>query len=826
MLAAAAKLLVVAWLPGAILFRLPIADRDRRAALAAEERLFWQVVLSLCLSLTVVMALAAVHRYSFSRLLAADLLVSIALALGARGRLRLDAPRPTASALVLVIVAALGCWRFFPPAEYVIGGKDPGTYVNEGILIAQRGTLVYRDPLVAEVPAPVRDLFFPSVEQAEHYGTRFMGFPILDPRDGAVVGQFPHVFPASIAIGYGIDGLSGARHAVGVWAILGLVAVYLAGARLLGRTAAALAVTLLALHVIEVWFARYPNAEVVMQALLFGAILANARAHVDGDAFFAPVAAALLVLLLFLRIDAVLAIGAVVVANLLAFLRGRPIHWSFAAVLAAGAALGAWYYGGPMRAYAYLPAQFIFNLQTWHRVALGAAAAVLAATLYAGRRRASAAQAVTGALPAIVSVVLCALAIYALFFRVPAGKLALENAFALRMYAAFYVTVPAVVAALIGYVLVARQRFWRDPALLLTIAVFCVFFFFKIRIVPEHFWAARRFLPVILPGTLLLACAAATWGLRQRGWRRLASGAIGAAFLVLLAAHYVRAASPVMAHVEYAGIIPELEQLAGRIKDDELLLVESRDAGSDAHVFGLPLAYIYARNVIVLGSARPERTAFASFLDWARRRYPRVYFLGGGGTDLLSRQWTARSVASQRFQVPEYESAFNAYPRGVRRKEFDFGLYELLPAVDSPGIWFDLDVGIRDDLHVVRFHAKEQVEGRSIRWSQRQSFVSVPAMPADSRELVLVMSSGGRPQAAPPADVTVYLNDRLLGTVRVGSGFRPYSLGIPADVAAAAAQSAEPARIRLVTPAWNPHTVLGSGDDRELGVMVDRVQVR
>jgi hypothetical protein len=32
----------------------------------------------------------------------------------------------------------LGIWRFFPPSEYIIGGKDPGTE-NEGIQIAQRG---------------------------------------------------------------------------------------------------------------------------------------------------------------------------------------------------------------------------------------------------------------------------------------------------------------------------------------------------------------------------------------------------------------------------------------------------------------------------------------------------------------------------------------------------------------------------------------------------------------------------------------------------------------------------------------------------------------
>ena len=62
------------------------------------------------------------------------------------------------------------------------------------------------------------------------------------------------------------------------------------------------------------WFARYPNAEMVMQALLFAALLAHARAHVDGDGFFAPVAGTLLGLLLFLRFDAVLGIAAVLAA--------------------------------------------------------------------------------------------------------------------------------------------------------------------------------------------------------------------------------------------------------------------------------------------------------------------------------------------------------------------------------------------------------------------------------------------------------------------------------------------------------------------------------
>ena len=61
--------MLVGYLPGALAFRLPIADRARRAALAAEERVFWHVVLSVGWSLALVMALAAVGQYSLLRLL-------------------------------------------------------------------------------------------------------------------------------------------------------------------------------------------------------------------------------------------------------------------------------------------------------------------------------------------------------------------------------------------------------------------------------------------------------------------------------------------------------------------------------------------------------------------------------------------------------------------------------------------------------------------------------------------------------------------------------------------------------------------------------------
>jgi hypothetical protein len=563
-----------------------------------------------------------------------------------------------------------------------------------------------------------------------------------------------------------------------------------------------------------------------MQALLFAALLANARAHVDGDPFFAPVSGLLLGLLLFLRVDALFPLAAVLAALALLAVTGVRIRWTFAVPLAAAAALLIPYATGLLREYVARPIAFVENLGAMTLATLAAAAAAFALLIVVARRFHTVADAIRTWVPWAFVAALLVAAVYAYAFRRPvAGRLADFDAYALRTFVAFYLTLPAFIAVLLGLLLTKRD-FWRDPAFFLTFGAVCLFTFYKTRIVPEHFWAARRFVAVILPGALLLLSAAAIGAPRGRGLvTRVVSAAIGVTFLAVLAVTYARIAKPVAAHVEYEGVIAHLEQLAGRVGDDDLLIVESRDSGSDVHVLGLPLAYIYARNVLVLSTAAPDKPAFAAFLDLMRARYRRVLFLGGGGTDLLSSRWSVTPIVSERFGVPEYQSALNAYPHGPNRKDFEYSLYEFGSPQPMPQET-TLDVGVNDDLNVIRFHAKETTEGRTFRWSERQSFLIVDHIRATDRTLVLWLSDGGRPPAAAPAVVQILMGTRSLGSVTVTNGFREYDISIPPDLAAASAGSGEPVRITLRTDTWNPLRVLGTADDRELGVMVDRVAVR
>jgi hypothetical protein len=379
-----------------------------------------------------------------------------------RGQLwwRGKATKITIAAIVPVAILLLGLWRFGPGSEYIIGGKDPGVYVNEGFAIARTGALFRQDATVAAVPPAARDLFFPAEGNEDYYGHRFMGVYINDPATGALITQFPQLFPASVAIGSELAGTVGGARTVVVWALLGLLAVYFFGARLIGRLASFFAVLLLALNLVEVWFGRYPNAEMLMQTLLFGGLLALARSHQDDDPFFGWVAGLLLGLLIFLRFDSFMAVTAMAAALAMAWaVRGQRIRLSTAVPVVVAAIAGLAYYAGPLRAYFFV---YKVNLPSLG-AGIAAVVAGLALTLLVRRLRPKFGDLLAKYLPLALGIALVLLAAYALFLRQPAGKLAEYDAAALRTFREAYVYWPALIAALAGCVMVTRREFWRDP---------------------------------------------------------------------------------------------------------------------------------------------------------------------------------------------------------------------------------------------------------------------------------------------------------------------------------------------------------------------------
>ena len=191
-----------------------------------------------------------------------------------------------------------------------------------------------------------------------------------------------------------------------------------------------------------------------------------------------------------------------------------------------------------MQPYMWIPLIWLRSLPVW-QMGLGVVSALaVLLVVFAGARL----PAVRRLLPwvwKVLAVVAVALVIYAYFFRVAAGRLAEHDAIALRSFA-WYVMPLGLFTALVGYVAALRRFAARDSVFLLTFSLYATFVFYKIRIVPVHYWATRRFLPIILPGAMLLAAFAAfgRWREDDRGWRYQLRAAAGAVVIAILAVQF------------------------------------------------------------------------------------------------------------------------------------------------------------------------------------------------------------------------------------------------------------------------------------------------
>lgn len=186
--------------------------------------------------------------------------------LGPLPGLRLD--RYDVIALLLALLVGI---LYAHPAEYIIGGQDPGVYVNIGINIAKTGSiLIYDETLANAAPEAQGLLLYHPLPIRGGEGIKFPGFYVRSLDDGVITPQFYHIFSIWIAILYAIGGIPLALLTTPLFGWLAVLALYLLGRRLIHPGAGLLAMALLAVNISQLWFARNPFADVVLQCFVTG----------------------------------------------------------------------------------------------------------------------------------------------------------------------------------------------------------------------------------------------------------------------------------------------------------------------------------------------------------------------------------------------------------------------------------------------------------------------------------------------------------------------------------------------------------------------------
>lgn len=492
------------------------------------------------------------------------------------------------AAVAVALTAAVG--NAMLPGEHLQTGRDGGTYTATAGWIASDGGLLI-------------DAQAPPFDDSAGLGFDAAGFhSMVD--GGPLYAQFMHAFPAMMATVDEAAGLDAMVRLNGVLGGVALLSLYAFGERLLRPWAALLAQVAMALNLVFVYFTRAPFSELLMFGMLFGGLWALDQAVGLRDRSVGFVAGLLLGATFLARLDGLVILLMLALALLPPLVTGR-LRRVAPAALGGIAAMSAF---AAVDLFVFAP--FYVTLHVEFLVPLGLAFVLVGLLAFGAgtdpgrrlvhgllRRRAQVATAVAALIlvAGVYAYVLRPELVVSTWGRTtPIGWLQQREGEAVneaRTYAeqsarwlGWYLGLPALAAGVLGWAGLVRttiaRRVGRLVPFLLSFSGLLVLYVWRPSITPDHIWADRRFLPVVLPGLLLCAgwlldrlwdAATAT---RWPAAVRVAVAGIAALVVVLP----LRLTLPVADLHEEAGLADDVAAACARLGDDAALLLLDEDA--------------------------------------------------------------------------------------------------------------------------------------------------------------------------------------------------------------------------------------------------------
>ncbi|HMA37634.1 MAG TPA: hypothetical protein VKY74_24485 [Chloroflexia bacterium] len=890
------------------------------------------------------------------------------LSLGARiargrvVRVRPDARNLRLETAALVALLILGGVLFARPAEMIRGALDSGVYINAGVALARTHAIVIHDPLMRDLLdinpvtlAPeeeAREFLQPlSLERYSLNRLRMPGFYMLEKKSGMVLPQHYSLYPVWIGLFYDLFGLAGALLVTPLLALLACAAVFFFARQLFSARVALLALALLVLCPLQIWFARYPVSETPTELLAFLFFYAFLRFHAETGRVA--------------TLEAVAAGGANATESTDAEAAAAGRNARLFGVLAA-AALGEIslvrpdfpFYLLPLPFYllgwrlsrtwrrehtwfvvtlALLLAQwtvhffffsFAYTMDLYHNVVLDVRRAwpSLLPALYLGalglfaldrlrpRWRPLATTAgvalarrrlpLLGALCAMVGAYFVYRYLWQprLLFGDDAWAALQQGPLAFARHLEPYIGAPLQAVAQTGksnqpglintnsFILV-RLGWYLSPLGILLGAIGLVralwkrltpgtlYFFVTLAIVgtlfssdsftvPTYPYSLRRFLPVVIPGLLLLGAYALAWAGEKWRPRRLVrplawatAGALGVFFL---ATGWV-----LISHTEEAGAVGQIAALAARFPNPAKTVLLFSNERDEPYVVATPLQYIFGFNAFSLNEPYGQtqgRVVQGVVQRWQKQGYTVYALLGANGgklfmPDLALVPHTQGGAPEWVYNVPELEQLTAQKPKNISMSTLPWGLYDIVSRTQTtvPELPFHLDIGGRDYEYLVAgFSGKEKThpsdpDAAAWRWTYHDAFLRLPwpaSATAQGARLTLRLSAGPPERRVPapkhptaaesarlvpapsgalmlpaPAQVSILASSGPpLGQVTLAPGapFQDVTIPVPSSV------PPDPANphyllLHLVSTTWSPAAAEVSADIRALGVEVDSV---
>lgn len=548
---------------------------------------------------------------------------------------------PAQIALGLVIMASLTL-GVTTPHEHILATRDSGNYVATATWIANRGgvQMDVGSPVFDGLPVTYESLGFPAGSQP----TR------LQP-------QFMHTFPGLMALVSSIGGLGWAYVVAPVLTAVGLLCLFALARRFLTPWWAVLAVTLTAASMPFVYFGRAPFSESLAFVLIVGGLWTATEALEQRSMSIATGAGLLLGGVTLARIDGIVVLLGLVVCRTLVLLTPTPteresetqglVDRMIAAALAPFALA--------------LADLLLFSRQ--YLVDHGSLIAAVLATTFGlfivGRFAPSASDWFLSHRRAIGTVVSSGVGAYLLYawlvrpyVESPTrsdiyGIEGLQAAAGvpvepLRSYAelsvhwlTWYLGVPLVALAIAGLVIFMRRLVvtdvrWAGP-FTCVVSVLTLLYVYRPSINPDHIWAMRRFVPLVIPGLAVLGVAMAGEVARRVGrWATPVSVVLASMLMVPVLVPTVEAGL----NPEFGGASADVSEVCRTLGPDAAVLFVGDSADTRLDALGPLLRGACAVPVALWADSSLEPAMLDAFREQAAGNDTTPWLLGiSGATD-------------------------------------------------------------------------------------------------------------------------------------------------------------------------------------------------
>ena len=727
-------------------------------------------------------------------------------------------------------VTVLGAVLYFPPYESVVFGDDASVYLSFGRKVAETGRLVFDDPLLREIPAEAREDLFLNRQPRDMTGryARFPGgFLIADIAEPDVTAGFSPLFPVLAALFYEAVPARGAPAVTSVFAVLSIGGLFLLGAGIGGIRAGLLAAVLLAVSLPQIWFAKYPVPDIVAQFFVVGGLLALLAAFRDDRPWLAATAGWLFGLACFTKVDMIVLLAVTLTAFAAWRLLRRPaggercVTYLYAAsgVMLAHNLLHYLLFPSHYTRYVeeLITTSYLFRLLAMSPVlvvlfavaVLGFAALAVAVARWRGLTGAAARQAGGFVLVGL-------LAAYALnYVATNPGRFPDTI-----LWLSWYLSWPVLV--LCGIALVWLLRSGRAGRvnqglsfMLLLLGVVGLHYLYDPLEDGDHIWSMRRFVPVVLPGLLVILAVAAS---RLIDWiyaeyRTAATIAIGLVLVGLVGRPSLAVADKPL----WEGALDQSAALARIFPENAAVLMSPELAGTHIQT---SLAYLHDVDTVLVQERQPGANLREVVLDWLARGREVFIVVGRQGFSFPAPDLTLLEFRNRSIDVLTLEQTLDRLPQAPVESS---ARMRILQVARGGGVAVPARTAVNignpaDDIvsNLEGFYAAEQDPAAGpYRWTRDLASFAIPA-----GGRVMLVLAGGRPAGAPPAEISVWAGPaQIADSVVVENQPQTLALDIPPS------ERGSPTELLIRSTTFRPESLGLAPDTRNLGVRVYRADI-